>query len=519
MARPPHAPGSTPAVESSNKDAAAEEISRRFVRKLGEDLLRYLPSVLIPAAVSLLYVSIFTRIFDPVEFGRYSVVFATCTIVVSVLGGWIVQSVMRYLPRYREEGRLEDFRSMLAALVCAVTVVLAAACTAAWPLIGGVLGAYRPYYLPAAVMVVAGIAYAILRTLFVANLQSGAYARVEIVYAVGRIALALAFVYGVSRSAVGLIVGPAATYLVLLLPMVLWLRLPSTVGRHRDSFRLTLLPSFLRFGIPMVGWSLGVKLFEMSDRYIIEIARGPAEVGVYSANYNLVSMGIWLVANPTLLAAHPLIMNAWEGAGRSRIQELISAFSRYYLLAAAPVSVYTGVFARDLAGVFLGEAYREGYVIIPIVIAGLLCWNFGFYGHKVIKLLERTRLMFLLVAVCALVNIALNLMLVPGFGYTGAAVSTFASALLYPVLVYFVTRRYLAWRIPWVSVARILAAAGIAGVAAFGVVSAITMPAAAWRLAVGAIAGAAVYAGALAVFGELLPYERRLVRSLFAGKR
>ena len=40
-------------------------------------------------------------------------------------------------------------------------------------------------------------------------------------------------------------------------------------------------------------------------------------------------------------------MNAWEGGGRSRIQELIASFSRYYLLGAIPVTVFAAVYARD----------------------------------------------------------------------------------------------------------------------------------------------------------------------------
>ncbi len=60
--------------------------------------------------------------------------------------------------------------------------------------------------------------------------------------------------------------------------------------------------------------------------------------------------------------------------------------------------------------------------------------------------------MFGLVAICCVVNVLLNLIIVPRYGYHGAAVTTFASYLLYPVMVYCVTRRYLAWVIPWRSV-------------------------------------------------------------------
>jgi O-antigen/teichoic acid export membrane protein len=381
------------------------------------------------------------------------------------------------------------------------------------------LGAYQPFYVPGAVLVVAGVAYHVLRALFQANLQSGAYARSEILFSVGRIVFSLAFVFLFWRDAVGLIVGPAVSYTLLVAVMVPWHRLPAAVRAHPRAFRLTLAPQFLRYGIPLIGWMIGVRILEMSDRYLIHYLRGPGDVGVYSANYGMASMAIWIVATPLLLTAHPLIFSSWESAGRQRVQELITLFSRYYLLAMAPLAALVVVFARDVAAVLLGESFRDGYTVVPVVFAGLLLWNFGFYGHKSLKVLEKTRVMLALVCVCVIVNIGLNLALIPGYGYMGAAIATLVAAGMYPVMVFAITRRLLAWRVPWLSLGRITLSAGLAGVAAAAAATLVPGGAPVARILVGLVVVTLVYVIMMRVTREVHSDEWTAIRNALWGMK
>ena len=134
------------------------------------------------------------------------------------------------------------------------------------------------------------------------------------------------------------------------------------------------------------------------------------------------------------------------------------------------------------------------------------------YGHKGIKLLEKTGVMFVLVIVCCVTNIGLNLIVVPRYGYFGAAVTTMVSHGLYPIMVYWVTRRYLEWIIPWRSVFNIVVAGAVASAGWW---------AARWVLegrvhillvlALALVFGMVVYIAALAVMRELRDYEKRLL--------
>jgi O-antigen/teichoic acid export membrane protein len=115
------------------------------------------------------------------------------------------------------------------------------------------------------------------------------------------------------------------------------------------------------------------------------------------------------------------------------------------------------------------------------------------------------------------VNIVLNFILVPEFGYQGAAVSTLVGYALYPVLVYRIARRYLEWRIPWRSVFKITSAALVGSLVWWGCKSLLGgRMNVVLLLGIALILGSAAYLAALAVLGEL---GGRELRAIGIGRR
>ncbi|UCG52026.1 MAG: hypothetical protein JSW58_00280, partial [Candidatus Latescibacterota bacterium] len=178
-----------------------------LVGRLGSDTLRYLPAVLVPALASVLHISIFTRMFPPGPYGEYSLVYVVVSIVTAIIAGWLQQSVLRYLPRYREEGRLEEFLAKLGTILWLTAILILLVGLGAHRWVEPILGGYGRYYVPAVVWVIAWLVFFVQNHAFRANLQSATFARYEVLYAVGRLAFALALVYFVSKDVIALIIG------------------------------------------------------------------------------------------------------------------------------------------------------------------------------------------------------------------------------------------------------------------------------------------------------------------------
>jgi O-antigen/teichoic acid export membrane protein len=487
-------------AESHHADTA----EKTLIQMLGRDTRRYVPAAFIPAAASLASVYIFTRIFDSSEYGGFSLVVAAVALAALLMSGWVQQSILRYLPGYAAEGRTAEFSTKTKALLGVICLFGCLPLILFYFVMRSRLGLFEPLFLPAVVLLITEITLLNLNTLFQAELRSRAYAGFRITGALARLAGALIVVLFFQRNVTGLVIGMALGQLLLAVPM--WWAAGRTRGGSQNRVHLdgSLARSFAAYGIPVIGWTLGGQILGLSDRFIIGAFRGNAEVGVYSASYNLVSMGFGLVATPLLMAAHPIIMNAWQGLKREEIPGIVKSFSRYYLIAALPVVAIVSALGREIVQVLLGPEFRSGYTVIPWVLGGAVVWGLGMYGHKGLELLEKTRLMFALVTVSAVVNLVLNIVFVPLYGFIAAAISTFVSYLLYPVLVYGVTRRGIPWNIPWKTLFISVLGALIAAVCARLVAGVTTgyLPALVTVIS-GALAGLIVYAVVILATGEI----------------
>jgi len=482
-------------------------------RRLALDTSRYLPASVIPALLSVVGVSVFTRIFGSGPYGQYALVVATAMFVSVFLSGWLRQSIMRYLPRVDGRVEFDAFVDRLSAALLALSLASLVLFLAAGWFIDRHWPDYRQFVLPTIGLVLTEMAFLTYGAVLQASLRSRAFATYKIVWTTLRLALALAFVLWVDRHPAGIITGAFVANALVVVPMAgqlgVWRRFASVL-RSFDGRFVRILANY---GLPMVGWMVGGQILALSDRFVLSAFRGSGEVGIYSANYGLVSMGFGLITGPVLTACYPLIMKAWEKGDRERVPALITQFSRYYVLAVIPIITLIGVYSRDIVAIVLGAEFREGYTIIPLVLGGLAVWWLAMIGHKGLEITERTRTMLVLVLICAAANIALNLVFVPRYGYTAAAATTAISYALYPLLVYFVARPTLPWGIPWATVARSLLAGGVMGVwLAF---SRRLLPGNLYDIAVMALAGLVglgIYFLILRVLREFHPEELAVLR-------
>jgi len=507
---------------ADNREGQAYDYNR-FITKLGKDTIAYAPASLVPAAISVLSVSIFTRLFNPSTYGQYALVVTTVSIATSLLSAWVQQSTLRYRAHFVERGWRNDFDRNLGILLSFLTAFFVLLSIFISIFIKARLGSYQRFYGIAVGLTIVSLWYANLGATLQADLRPVRYSQFSVTQAVLRFVLALGWVYFVTKDIVGLLWGTLLAQLILIAPMVY------TLGFHRVTLHpaeatvpfAKFFKQFVSYGFPMFGWFMGAQLLNISDRYLLQIFRGSAEVGIYAPNYSLVASAFGLVTAPLLKAAHPLLMKAAgvTDVDKEQLQTLITSFSRYFLLVAFPVAAFVSVFSQEVATVFLGAAFREGHVILSITLFGFLAWNFSMYGHKGLEIRGRTRTMLGYVLICAATNIVLNLYFIPRYGYLGAAVTTLISFLLYPVLVYFGTRRDIAWHIPWRSMGKIGLAALFSAGCLYALKHVIPLDLAIAQLIMGAMALVLIYGGLLWVLKEIRPEEIRMAWQVVAKLR
>lgn len=442
-----------------------------FVKKLGRDTLIYVPAKILPGFFTILSVAIFTRLFNPDEYGRYIMVITTVVLISTCMAQWLVQSIIRYRAQYLSEGKKILFDKYLLYTLLLLSGFLFSL-TALFLPFKKYLGSYENFYLIGILLITSDMWFNILIAVYQADLKSNAFTFFTIFNAFLKLILSVVFVIFIKKD---------ISYLFLASFLASFIALINILGaklffEKSSSIELAVLPGddflvflkkFIGYGFPMIGWFLCFQLLGISDRYFLQIFRSSWEVGVYSSNYNLVASAINFLTTPILNAAHPLLMKAGIGTAekRNEFQKLITLFSRYFLMLSMPLIIYVFIFSEELAIIFLGADYRQGNGVIPILVAGFTMWYLGIFGHKGFEIRENTGRMFLYVIICVIVKVTFSLLFIPRYGYIAAAITTLVAFTLYPILIYFGTFHDIKWIFPWQESLKVL----LAGIAAGGI--------------------------------------------------
>ncbi len=240
-------------------------------------------------------------------------------------------------------------------------------------------------------------------------------------------------------SATAYLGGVALCQVVVVIVSVVHLR-PEFRGLADRRF----VTSMLAYSLPMVVHSVAGLVVTTGDRVVIERMLGLEAVGRYQIAYLVGSLGI-----VALLAVNnawsPMVLGAAPGRQASVLAETGALMFRIAALIGGAIALGAPVAVRLLAppSYRFDELARVGSVValatLPMAV---------YLGGSLVAMIGReTRLLAISTMTGATANIAGNLVLIPHFGMTGAAVATTGAYVLWAVQLRLVAGRSL--QVPW----------------------------------------------------------------------
>lgn len=235
------------------------------------------------------------------------------------------------------------------------------------------------------------------------------------------IVLILVYNHGIEAIFLANFVASFVTFLMLL---------PDLSKRLILKMDKEVLKKMVRFGIPYLPASLAAMLVQAIDKPIMRYMTGDSTLGIYQANYKL---GIFMM----LIVA--MFQYAWQpffltNAKLENAKELFSKVLTFFLIIAGLVWIVLTLFLEDVARIefmpgktLIGHDFLEGLVIVPVILLAYL-----FHGMYVnfgagIYIEEKTKYYPIVTGAGAVINIAVNFLLIPIWGIMGAAIATLAS--------------------------------------------------------------------------------------------
>lgn len=182
----------------------------------------------------------------------------------------------------------------------------------------------------------------------------------------------------------------------------------------------------LRLSVPIIPHGLGQIVLLSFDRIMITNLVGVAESGVYSFSYTIFTM-LQVTATALFSVFDPW---AYEKLKENKVGELRKISSLFFcFLSLASIAVI--VIAPDVIILLGSQKYADAiYTTIPVMVGGLFSLAYGIpaiveYYHK------KTIYISIGTIGAAVVNVVLNYVFIPKFGYVAAAYTTLFSYAMY----------------------------------------------------------------------------------------
>lgn len=407
-----------------------------MLKRFFKDSFVYGASGIITRGISLVLVPFYTRVFTPGDYGIIDLLGVVSAIVSSVFPLEITQAIARFYPDCKNADDARQYAStalyytVISFGLFLLFAELFAPQLTAMVFAGAV--AESTFRVAAFGIATNGLFY------FVQNqlrwrLEPSKHAICSMVFSALAVGGTVIFVLVFHTGVVGVfwsqvIAGTAGSLLA-------WY-----FGRtsYMFSFRMEKFKEMLAFSLPIVPSSMGIFALTYADRISITSIMTLTDLGIFGIGYRIAS-GVGLLMVGFQGAITPLIYSKYREANTPA--EIARIF-RYFSFLALLVAVSSSIFGREILIVLTTPGFYSAAAVVPfLVVATFFSAMHVFAPGLGIK--KHTKYIAVINLIGAVMNVGLNLVLVPALGILGAATSTMISAMgVFAAFMHFSQRFY-----------------------------------------------------------------------------
>ena len=383
-------------------------------------IIGYIPSNLVPAFISFLMIYAYTRLLSPAVFGSYSYVFSAVLVLQTSLFYALPIALMRFYPGACLAGRRDGLLKEAYIVFYAMSALVAALCIGA----GLLVNLPEAYRIPALL----ALPMLLFRSLVQLNQSINRSANlmrrfntIECLHAVLGFGLGLVALYLVGPGAeaiiLGLLIGAVVCSLIDFQLLISPLRTTAGALDKAELLRL------VEYGWPLVAVAATAMIMQNSDRFLLGSLAGVEVLGIFAVAYSLVERPTTLICSLISTATFPLVVQVLEHQGREAARLQAGRNGIALLAVTLPACAGLALTADYVSASLVGPAFRSGVAaLLPIMSFTALARGVRshFIDHA-FHLSGRPLMMLWTYVPATVVNIVLNIYVVPRYGMFGAA--------------------------------------------------------------------------------------------------
>ncbi|MCD4760240.1 flippase [archaeon] len=194
------------------------------------------------------------------------------------------------------------------------------------------------------------------------------------------------------------------------------------------------------YGLPLLLVWVGTIVIGHIDTLMLTYFRTLSEVGIYNIVLPTAMLLVTLGSSFGLVMI-PLVSQMWTSKKFGELGQIIRETYQKAFVLIVPICLIFLIFADFILSILFGDLFVLGSGALKILTIGAILFSVGTINNGVLVAIGRPRIVTWIIISAAIINVILNLFLIPIYGIIGAAIATsVAYALIFILSSYYVSK-------------------------------------------------------------------------------
>ncbi len=222
------------------------------------------------------------------------------------------------------------------------------------------------------------------------------------------------------------------------------LKIKTVYGHYKlnSNLKKKITKNLFSYSWPLIFLGILVSFLYWVDSIVIGRFRGVEEVGLYNAAVPIVGLLV-IVSSLFTQLLFPLITREYSSGKMKSIEELSKQVNKWVWVLNFPLFLVIFIFPETLLRILFGHPYVAVASALRILSVGAFLANSSIVSINLLSMLGKSKTLLVDILVVSIINLILNILLVPKYGLNGAAFSTSFSWFLITVILLVQIKRFM----------------------------------------------------------------------------
>ncbi len=220
------------------------------------------------------------------------------------------------------------------------------------------------------------------------------------------------------------------------------------IFKYKGGLDKSLAKNLFKFSIPVVLSGVGGTVVVYTDTLVLTYFRTLAEVGIYNVVVPTVMM-LQFFGSSIASVIFPMVSELWTRKKKKFLESGLEILEKYTFVMLIPAVLVVFAFAQIILNLMFGPEYVSGALTLKILVIAILFLVMYAINSTTFSGIGRPEIATKILLQGAVINLVLNILIIPKLGIVGAALSSLITYLFIFLLSAVKLRKFIKIKLPW----------------------------------------------------------------------